>query len=230
MFVDMPNEELLYEKRGTANSLTPTLTNSIRLLHYQCTCLERISQLDMVTQQHILIKRINDFVKEQRKIAEDIQHCISKIYTGIENSNEDEMQNSLGPNVDIEKNDDGIMVNISELPPKKFYYSQREGFLPEYEPRAALRRRLDDAFASACADEDDLKMDEGKVLVTYRFFVREGSVSDVDNFDIKIINDILTEYLLFDDNYKYVSILLEGKECEKGKEKEHTEVYITYAD
>ena len=102
-------------------------------------------------------------------------------------------------------------LEIPELPPKRYYYTSQDAYMQEYEPRSLLRRRLDMLFLESCTDPS-FRMDRGKVEVKYIFHIRENTIRDVDGFDIKVIQDVITEYLLTDDNYKLVSVSLEGQE------------------
>lgn len=73
-------------------------------------------------------------------------------------------------------------------------------------------------------------MYKGRVEVRYIFHIRENTIRDVDGFDIKVIQDVITEYLLKDDNYKLVTIVLEGQEIKNSElsSDEYTEVLIRY--
>ena len=84
-------------------------------------------------------------------------------------------------------------------------------------------------FLEQCSDTL-YRMDKGRVEVRYIFHIRENTIRDVDGFDIKVIHDVITEYLLKDDNYKLVTIVLEGQELKNSElsSDEYTEVLIRY--
>ena len=129
----------------------------------------------------------------------------------------------------ITKEKDCVRILIPELPPKRYYHSTQDSFLQEYEPRSLLRKRLDNMFLEQCSDTL-YRMDKGRVEVRYIFHIRENTIRDVDGFDIKVIHDVITEYLLKDDNYKLVTIVLEGQELKNSElsSDEYTEVLIRY--
>ena len=205
------------------------------LLSYQISCLDSIMkiQMDLLDARPIVIKKTNDFTKNQRKIAEDLQFQISTYYSSFEHN---DMQGEdisagvqIGHRIKIERKDGVVHLEIPELPPKRYYYTSQDAYMQEYEPRSLLRRRLDMLFLESCTDPS-YRMDRGKVEVKYIFHIRENTIRVVDGFDIKVIQDVITEYLLTDDNYKLVSVSLEGQEIKNPNidTDEYTEVIIRY--
>ena len=206
------------------------------LLAYQMTCLESVSniQMDTLDARPIVIKKVNDFTKNQRKIAEDLQFQISTYYATYEHNSllDDEFSGvQLEHPLKITKEKDCVRLLIPELPPKRYYHSTQDSFLQEYEPRSLLRKRLDNMFLKQCSDTlYRYRMYKGRVEVRYIFHIRENTIRDVDGFDIKVIQDVITEYLLKDDNYMMVTIVLEGQEIKNSElsSDEYTEVLIRY--
>lgn len=142
---------------------------------------------------------------------------------GIKEKN-DYIANMVVPKKDVQfqYNDGVVVIQLPELLPHKPQLDVSTGKIRYYYDMDVWRASYYQAFLREF-EFGKYKMPSGKVQISFLHHVTGKNPPDIDNLEIKVIVDIITNFLLVDDSYKYVCYFMDMIEDDS----EFTEIYIS---
>ena len=139
-----------------------------------------------------------------------------------------------GKKIIFEKNDEFMRIILPEILPRKQQYDAEKGKMKYYYDIDAWKAKYFSQFASEFQHGKYLIFSE-KVSLCYIIHASESmraGIADTDNYDTKVMTDIITTFLLCDDNFLccnyMVDVVIDDK-C-KSAEDAFTEIVVCPAE
>lgn len=126
-------------------------------------------------------------------------------------------------NVSFTYLENGIIIKLPELLPHKPTVNVYDHSVQYYYDTDTWRESYYAAFRKEF-ENGKMKLFEKKAIIIIKHHVSNKKAGDIDNFDTKVIIDIVTDFLLIDDDHKYVCLFMDMVEDET--EEEYTEIIV----
>lgn len=207
---DIIDDDIDYDPKENVNSLINTLDSSADKMK------ESISSLrEMVSEEKPNLYFVK---KEIDKVNSIIRNCVGTVYklsVFSGSMTKEERSNMIEEKLVFSRDNGHLHIIFPSLLPRRI---KKDSPLSH----ADIKQMYEPAFRKYFSDGKYRIYSQKAVIIYTHYFESQKDFVDHDNFETKVITDLITSWLLLDDSPKFCSIFMDYKIGEKC----HTEVDV----